>query len=303
MADTSAGWAIQHIDGDMYRIRNLLGYNATEVDIRGPNVAYARIRILDSEWQAHYSIIDADADIPATLVPKLEGQPSKFRLKISWTDTTGENHSDWYSIPTTDANTTTANCSSGYDKPVSTPIPQDVPDPKAVFVVHGRNKKANDSMFTFLYALDLNPMEWSKALKASENPNPFIGEVLELALKKAQAIVVLMTPDEMVYLLPDRANKPGEADTKPAAQPRPNVLFEAGMAMGRNPNRTVLVELGTLRPFSDIAGRHTLRLDDSIQRRKDLAQRLQTAGCAVDMTGEQWMTAGDFTPPEVPAGP
>lgn len=86
-------------------------------------------------------------------------------------------------------------------------------------------------------------------------------------------------------------------------QARPNVLFEAGMAMGGYENRTVLVELGQpLRPFSDIGGRHTVRLDDSTVCRQVLAQRLEAAGCKVDVTGTSWHTAGRFgdavvTPP------
>ena len=66
------------------------------------------------------------------------------------------------------------------------------------------------------------------------------------------------------------------------------------MAMGRYPNRTVLVQIGTLRPFSDVGGRHVLRLNNSSQRRQDLADRLRTAGCAVDLTGRDWRTVGSF---------
>ena len=64
--------------------------------------------------------------------------------------------------------------------------------------------------------------------------------------------------------------------------------------MGRSEDRTVLVELGTLRPFSDVAGRHVIRLDNSTQRRQELAQRLEAAGCPVNMTGTGWHTVGDF---------
>jgi hypothetical protein len=74
------------------------------------------------------------------------------------------------------------------------------------------------------------------------------------------------------------------------------------MAMGRNPGRTVLVELGQLRPFSDVVGRHAVRINGSAQRRKELAQRLQTTGCAVNLTGEDWLSAGDFTTPPPPGG-
>lgn len=55
-----------------------------------------------------------------------------------------------------------------------------------------------------------------------------------------------------------------------------------------------MVGLGSLRPFSDISGRHVVRLDNSIGKRQELAQRLLTLGCAVDLSGTDWHSAGDF---------
>jgi hypothetical protein len=37
-----------------------------------------------------------------------------------------------------------------------------------------------------------------------------------------------------------------------------------------------------------------VRLDNSSQRRQELAQRLHNAGCDVDLEGTAWHTAGDF---------
>ena len=64
--------------------------------------------------------------------------------------------------------------------------------------------------------------------------------------------------------------------------------------MAANQDRTILVEIGNLRPFSDVAGRHVIRLDDSSQRRQELAQRLKAAGCPVNLDGTDWHTVGDF---------
>jgi hypothetical protein len=177
------------------------------------------------------------------------------------------------------------------------------PNSKDVFVVHGRNEAARQSMFAFLRAIGLNPIEWSRALAATGSASPYIGEVLDAAFGMAQAIVVLMTPDEVAYLLSDHASGADDPETKPGPQARPNVLFEAGIAMGRDPKRTVLVELGTLRPFSDVAGRHAVRLNDTPEKRNDLAQRLKTAGCDVDTTGTDWLRTGDFSAPKVLGGP
>ena len=175
------------------------------------------------------------------------------------------------------------------------------PRKSKIFVVHGRNATARDGMFSFLRALGLQPIEWDQAIQLTGTGSPYIGEILNEALNDAQAIVVLMTPDEIAYLRSEYANGDNDPEAQPAAQARPNVLFEAGMAMGRNSERTVFVELGEVRLFTDVIGRHAVRIDNSVPKRKALALRLQTAGCAVDLSGDAWMQEGDFTPP-APAG-
>lgn len=168
-------------------------------------------------------------------------------------------------------------------------------EPKRVFVVHGRNGDARDALFTFLRSISLQPIEWSEAIQLTGKPNPFIGEILDTAFSAAQAIVVLLSPDDVAYLHQELVSDTDPIYEKnPTPQARPNVLFEAGMAMGRCPARTILVELGYMRPFSDIGGRHVVRIDNTSERRQDLAQRLITAGCDVNLGGRDWHNAGDF---------
>lgn len=155
-------------------------------------------------------------------------------------------------------------------------------------------------MFDFLRSINLSPMEWTTAVELTGEGFPYIGQVLDVAFNQATAVVVLMTPDEVAYLQPRYGHDEGDPETLPAAQARPNVLFEAGMALGRDAKRTVLVEIGEVRPFSDVAGRHAIRLTDSIASRQALANRLKTAGCAIDLTGTDWHTTGDFKPPPPP---
>lgn len=64
--------------------------------------------------------------------------------------------------------------------------------------------------------------------------------------------------------------------------------------MGLFPKRTILVELGDLRPFSDISGRHTVRLNNTIERRNDLIQRLIAAQCKIVLSSNDWTKTGDF---------
>lgn len=177
----------------------------------------------------------------------------------------------------------------------------EVADPHKVFVIHGRNELARKGLFDFLRAIGLHPIEWSQAIEMTGKGSPYIGEVLDRAFSAAQAVVVLQTPDDVAYLH-ESLTYAGDPECEPGMQPRANVLFEAGMAMGRDQDRTIIVELGNVKVFSDIHGRHVVRLDSSVAKRQTLANRLRTAGCAVDTSGTDWHTAGDLTPPAPPGG-
>lgn len=169
------------------------------------------------------------------------------------------------------------------------------PDPASVFVVHGRNEPARRAVFEFLRSLSLKPTEWGQAVRDSGKGAPFIGEILDKAFERAQAVLVLLTGDDLAKLRPDllREDDPDfEAEFTPQA--RPNVLFEAGMAFGRQSERTILLQLGSLRPFSDIAGRHCVHFKGDVASRQELATRLKAAGCPVDLDGTDWHSSGDF---------
>src|SRR5690348_1643367 len=68
------------------------------------------------------------------------------------------------------------------------------------------------------------------------------------------------------------------------------------MAFATHEDRTVLVQFGDVRPFSDIAGRHIISMDGSTAKRQELARRLEDAGCPVNWRGIDWHTAGDLRP-------
>ena len=173
--------------------------------------------------------------------------------------------------------------------------PRPSADARAVFVSHGRNDDARDAVFEFLQSIDLHPIEWSEAVKATGKPAPYIGEILNAAFSQAHAVVVLLTPDDEARLI-EQFRKPDDASFESVltGQARQNVLFEAGAAMASHPNRTVIVQLGNLRPFSNISGIHTIRLGSSPEQRQDFAQRLESAGCPVRRSGNRWYRAGNF---------
>lgn len=161
-------------------------------------------------------------------------------------------------------------------------------DPRKVFVVHGRNEAIRSDLFAFLRSVDLHPIEWEQAVHATGEAAPYVGQVLDAAFEEAQAVVVVLTPDDEARLLPP-FQRPGDPvhELTLTPQPRANVLFEAGMAFGRRPDKTILVAVGRSRPFSDIAGRHTIEMDGSAGKRRALVQRLRSAGCVVGRYGDR----------------
>lgn len=169
------------------------------------------------------------------------------------------------------------------------------PRDNTVFVVHGRDDALRKSMFAFLRALGLKPMEWGDALAEAKGANPQIEDIIDSAMSKVTAVVVLFSPDEEARLKESLCGRDEKrTEGKLAGQPRPNVLFEAGLALGRHPEKTLLVQVGKVRGFSDIAGRHLARLTNDAARRNDVANRLERIGCLINRRGDDWMSEGDF---------
>jgi len=168
-----------------------------------------------------------------------------------------------------------------------------------VFVVHGRDQALRQSMFDFLRALNLHPLEWDHAIDEARQGNPYVGDVLDIVMEKAEAIVVLFTPDDLAHLK-NQFVKSGErtSEGKPQGQARPNVLFEAGLALGAHPKKTIMVQVGRVKQFSDIGGRHMVRLTNDQASRNSFANRLAQKCPAVNRIGNDWMHVGKFEPTE-----
>lgn len=167
---------------------------------------------------------------------------------------------------------------------------------RRVFVAYGRNENIRTSMFNFLTSIGLIPIEWIKAVQMTGKGTPYIGEILDAAFENAQATVVIFTPDDDGILREEfRSPSDPEYESSLTGQPRLNVVLEAGIGLGRHQDRIIIVEMGRLRPISDLLGRHTVKMDNSIGKRESLALRLDTAGCVVDLAGTDWHHAGDFS--------
>jgi transcriptional regulator with XRE-family HTH domain len=150
-----------------------------------------------------------------------------------------------------------------------------------VFLIHGRDSQLAESFRDILQAVGLRPLGWAAAVLATGRPAPYVGEVLERAVRLAQAIVVVLSPDDIVTFHPDMVTGDSLQETRLAGQPGPNVIFELGMAMALNPERTIPVEVGHLKPITDLAGLNVIRFDGSAIAVKKLLDRLRLAGCPV----------------------
>lgn len=168
----------------------------------------------------------------------------------------------------------------------------------SMFVVHGRDAKLNRDMYAFLSTIGIVPMEWDQAIKAAKGgANPIVGNVISQAMESVQGVMVLFSPDEESKV---RTKFASTSDKKKGLhlkgfQPRPNVIFEAGLALGAHSDKTVLVQVGTVRDISDIAGKHMVHLSNSFADRKRLADRLSSKlKFKVDLDGTTWQTIGNF---------
>lgn len=170
------------------------------------------------------------------------------------------------------------------------PDPGFVGNRRAVMVIYGHDIEANKALFTWLRAIGLEPQEWSQLVESSGSASPYIGDVLQYAFREVQAVVAFFTPDEHVRVRDTLRS----ASKMWRLQARPNVLFEAGMALGTHPDRTVLVTLGPSELPSDLAGRYCVRLDGTLGPLNDLANRLERAGCEVDRRGNDWLNPKNF---------
>jgi predicted nucleotide-binding protein len=166
-----------------------------------------------------------------------------------------------------------------------------------VFVVHGRDNKLRDSMYQFLGALGLRPQEWGHAIRAARGGNPYVNDAVIKIMEQAQAIVVMLSPDDQVKLKPQFvARKERAIEGKLRGQARPNVIFETGIAIGAYHKKSVIVQVGDVKPFTDIGGMHILRLTDHSSSRHQFVNRLKKLGCNVDTEGDHWLRTGKFTP-------
>jgi predicted nucleotide-binding protein len=168
-----------------------------------------------------------------------------------------------------------------------------------VFVVHGRDIKLRDAMYQFLGALGLKPQEWGHAIRAvrRRGGNPYVNDAVAKIMEEAQAVVVLLSPDDEAKLKDQFVTRhERQSEGKLRGQARQNVIFETGVAIGAHHKKTVMVRVGDVKPFTDVGGMHIPNFSGDDKSRHDLANRLEDLGCKINRDGDHWLRTGDFAP-------
>jgi hypothetical protein len=163
------------------------------------------------------------------------------------------------------------------------------PQRNKVFIIGGSSDKAKRALSNFMLSLGLESLEWTEAMRLTGSPDADDADVISKSFEICQAAVIILTNYK------DTVSLPGdESDLTVIPRAELNALFAAGLAAGINRHRTVVVGLGNTEPFRDLPGLHMTRLDNSIDKRKELMDRLKIAGCEVKTRGKAWHISGDF---------
>lgn len=179
------------------------------------------------------------------------------------------------------------------------PDPQDrggdaafvAPDPRQVVVVHGRGTPRTAFFFELLRRLDLRPLAIDEVSPSITRPS--ITEVMRAAFARAQAVIVLVTSDDLASLRTDLLGAP--------PQPHLRVIFEAGVAVALQHARTIIVEVPPLRGLLELPEVHVVRFaTGSAEERAELVRRLRAAGCELEAAGSTWQDLA-FPPPLSPS--
>jgi hypothetical protein len=184
----------------------------------------------------------------------------------------------------------------GAEAPSTLSVPAGPGDKRSIFVVSGRGSETA-ALAEMLRSVDLKIIEWEQAVERTGSPTPYIGDVVLTGLQMADAVLVVLTPDDLILLRPDLLDKhDGPIERTLQGQARPNVFYEAGIADAYGQQRTVIVEIGPAKPFSDISGRSIVRYDGSAEQRHVLVSRLRYAGLEPNTSGTAWLRTGNVTP-------
>jgi len=169
--------------------------------------------------------------------------------------------------------------------------PSSAADKRSVFIIHGRNLACVDQLVEFLNSVDLSVNTWDGLTNTAPDGTPTIEENFLRGIQQSQAIIVVLTGDEDVRLR-ERFRIDGDAEA--GVQSRPNVFYEAGIAIALRPQATIMLSFGEVRKFSDVAGRYIMKFKGSEADRQNLVSRLKNCGCSVKTEDPRFLRQGTF---------
>lgn len=161
-----------------------------------------------------------------------------------------------------------------------------------VFVIHGRDLSALAELLKFLRSLNIEPVQWSSAQDFSGRNFALNFEIFDSGIKAVDCCVVLLTPEDFSILADDLGQEAFRI------QPRPNVIFEFGYALGHlGPQKTIPVLIGNTLNISDLHGVNFCKLSNAVEDRQKLRDALSRGGCVLPGSGSDYLNArigGDF---------
>lgn len=133
------------------------------------------------------------------------------------------------------------------------------PRSKKVFVVHGHDEIAKTSLEVFLHEIGLEPV----VLHRQADEGLTVIEKFEKHSEVGYAFI-LLTPDEVAYVVAEAA-KP-EAERRTELRARPNVIFEFGYFVGKlGRSRVCCLYTGNVSLPSDVSGMIYKKYERSIE--------------------------------------
>jgi hypothetical protein len=142
---------------------------------------------------------------------------------------------------------------------------------RRVFIVHGRDDSAKETVARFLEKLDLEPI----ILHEQPNKGRTIIEKFETHADVDFA-AILLTPDDVGY--------PAEQEQQAKPRARQNVILELGYFVGRiGRDRVCALYKGGVEIPSDFEGVVYVSMDDPQSWRLSLAREIKAAGIEVDL--------------------
>lgn len=138
-----------------------------------------------------------------------------------------------------------------------------------VFVVHGHDVGARETVARFLQSIDLEPI----ILLEQPNSGQTIIEKFEVHAATVSFAVILLTPDDLA----------GPAGTEQAERARQNVIYELGYFTGKlGRGRACLLRKGNVDMPSDLAGIVYTELDTAGGWKLNLVREIKAAGFNID---------------------